>query len=303
MLKRRKNRPASVHGNTLPRMAELVPHADLARPMRLAFISDLHLFSSRCHYDRHEPAIRRALEASDVCVWGGDLFDFCWSQLGDGEQSRRAAVDWLEDWRSEFPDKVFVYLNGNHDAQAKFRDSLSEWAKPHARSGDQQHQNLSPVTKDSVKSSEPTRLSLRPGAIHVGWDALRFADTLLVHGDVMEGGNHDMALAQYRHRWSHEPNTSPANLQNGLYDAAVTARLHLAAASVVHRRRSTCLRLLHWARQQPAWLHHDLKRIVFGHTHRHINGVRVAGIDFYNGGAAVRHVKFDPVLLQVSCRD
>lgn len=300
MLKRRKKQLPK-HGNTSPRLAELVPAPDLVAPVQLAFISDLHLFSSRCHIERHEAAIRRAIEASDVCVWGGDLFDFCWSRLGDGNVSRTAAIEWLEAWRAEFPSKVFIYLNGNHDAQASFRQSLRDWAQPY------QQDDTSPTIPDSRSllqgSEQPAarvQLRLQPGAVHVDWDAIRLADLLMVHGDVIEGGGHSAGLARYRNRWAHESDKSPANLKNGFYDAAVTARLHLAAAGVAHRRRSTCLRLLHWARQQPTWLHHDLQRVVFGHTHRCLDGVHVAGIDFYNGGAAVKHVKFEPVVLSVS---
>lgn len=299
MLKRRKKQ-LSENGNTPPRLAELVPESDPTDPLQMAFISDLHLFSSRCNYERHEATIRRAVEASDVCVWGGDLFDFCWSRIGGGDVSRKAAIDWLEAWRAEFPEKTFVYLTGNHDAQAAFRESLEQWALPHT-----QPENLSPSdtdgdNSDSTRAAQHVRLPMRPGSVYVGLDAIRLADTLMVHGDVIEGGRNSVGLDQYRNRWAHEPATSPANLQNGLYDAAVTARLHLAAAGVAHRRRSTCLRLLHWARQQPDWMHHNIGQVVFGHTHRCLRGVHVAGIDFYNAGAAVKHVKFEPVVLPVS---
>ena len=281
MLKRRKKQ-LSENGNTPPRLAELVPESDPTDPLQMAFISDLHLFSSRCNYERHEATIRRAVEASDVCVWGGDLFDFCWSRIGGGDVSRKAAIDWLEAWRAEFPEKTFVYLTGNHDAQAAFRESLDQWARPHT-----QPENLSPSdtdgdNSDSTGAAQHVRLPMRPGSVYVGLDAIRLADTLMVHGDVIEGGRNSVGLDQYRNRWAHEPATSPANLQNGLYDAAVTARL------------------LHWARQQPDWMHHNIGQVVFGHTHRCLRGVHVAGIDFYNAGAAVKHVKFEPVVLPVS---
>ena len=281
MLKRRKKQ-LSKNGNTPPRLAELVPESDPTDPLQMAFISDLHLFSSRCNYERHEATIRRAVEASDVCVWGGDLFDFCWSRIGGGDVSRKAAIDWLEAWRAEFPEKTFVYLTGNHDAQAAFRESLDQWARPHT-----QPENLSPSdtdgdNSDSTGAAQHVRLPMRPGSVYVGLDAIRLADTLMVHGDVIEGGRNSVGLDQYRNRWAHEPATSPANLQNGLYDAAVTVRL------------------LHWARQQPDWMHHNIGQVVFGHTHRCLRGVHVAGIDFYNAGAAVKHVKFEPVVLPVS---
>lgn len=285
---RQKTKTDSSNGTTSYRLAELrtalASDADQPNRRLIAFVSDLHLFSSRCHYQRHEAAVRRCIEAADICVWGGDLFDFCWSQIGDGRQSRAAAIDWLETWRAEFPDKSFVYLTGNHDAQPTFAEALQQWAKPHSGAG---------LIDDRF-------LDITPGSVHVGWDAVRWGDILLVHGDVIEGGNHPASLATYRNRWSHESrkSTAPMRVRNGIYDAAVAARLHLAAAGVAHRRRASCLRLLRWARNQPEWLHRDLDRIVFGHTHRRLDGVRVAGVQFFNGGAAVRHVGFSPVLLR-----
>lgn len=295
---------------------------DRSSSASVAFVSDLHLFSSRCDYDRHAAAVGRAIEGSDICVWGGDLFDFCWSQVGDLERSRRQAVEWLEHWRKRFPDKVFVYLNGNHDAQEAFQEDLRNWAS-----------RANPHAGESLVvggDGSPDRLVARPGSVHVGWDAIRLADTVLVHGDVIVGGGSAEALATYRSRWEHGPKAEhgvkgvkgeraaqesarrfagsgpalrrePANgkLRNGLYDAAVATRLHLAAAGVAHRRRNVCLRLLRWIRDQPGWLHQDVGRVVFGHTHRRMHGVEVGGTLFFNGGAAVRHVPFDPVVITV----
>jgi len=312
------------------RIGEMVlPAAADSRPQetraRVAFVSDLHLFSSRCDYDRHAAAVRRAIETADICVWGGDLFDFCWSQVGDLQRSRDRAIEWLEQWRTEFPEKVFLYLNGNHDAQQAFQDDLKAWAASVNRDWD----GHLTTGEDRL----PSRLIAHPGSVHVGWDAIRLADTVLVHGDVIVGGGSAAALATYRSRWEHGPKAEhgtkgvkgelaaqesarlfaghgpathrrPANgkLRNGLYDAAVASRLHLAAAGVAHRRRNVCLRLLRWIRDQPGWLHQDVARVVFGHTHRRMQGVEVGGTLFFNAGAAVRHVAFDPVVFTVQHR-
>jgi UDP-2,3-diacylglucosamine pyrophosphatase LpxH len=48
---------------------------------RLTFISDLHLFSNRCNASEHVDLMARAIDESELCVWGGDLFDFRWSRL------------------------------------------------------------------------------------------------------------------------------------------------------------------------------------------------------------------------------
>lgn len=282
-----------LHNNVQPQIATLVPpqvssdSGDGDRQYTTAFISDLHLLSSRCHYSRHEGAIRRAVEAAQVCVWGGDLFDFCWSCHGDGPQSREIAIEWLEQWRTEFPDKTFVYLTGNHDAQPEFQDALAEWA------GSDPNR---PLAVDGEHE-----LTIQPQAVYVGLDAIRLGDCLMVHGDVIEAGGVDADLARYRSRWQHERRgiERPPRVRNQLYNAAVSARLHLATASVAHRRKNVCMRLVHWIHSQPDWVGDGVQRIVFGHTHRRLDGIRIADYQFYNTGAAVKHVPFDPVVLDV----
>lgn len=280
------------HDSNSPNIATLVHPAPLPGgedqspgvPYTATFISDLHLLSSRCSYPDHEIAIRRAVESADVCVWGGDLFDFCWSCEGDGPKSREIAIEWLDGWKQEFPDKTFVYLTGNHDAQSEFQDALAEWA------GGSIH------TQEGAR--QQPQLSIEPSAVHVGLDAVRIGDCLMVHGDVIEGGGDSLAL--YRSRWQHERTGRhrPPMVRNSLYNAAVNTRLHLATAGVAHRRKNTCLRLLNWARNQPDWVSDGVRRIVFGHTHRRLRGVHIAGYEFHNGGATVKHVPFAPVVLQ-----
>ncbi len=219
-------------------------------------------------------------------MWGGDLFDFCWSCEGDGPKSRELAIEWLDRWKREFPEKTFVYLTGNHDAQTEFQDALAEWAggSGQARGASLQH----------------PRLSIEPAAVHVGLDAIRIGDCLMVHGDVIEAGGIDAGLAAYRSRWQHDRTGThrPPTIRNSLYNVAVNARLHLATAGVAHRRKNSCLRLLRWTRNQPDWVDDGVRRIVFGHTHRRLRGVRIAGYEFYNGGATIKHVPFAPIVLE-----
>ncbi len=285
------------HDNSSPNIATLVrPEGTLAgdpadaldanNVCTAAFISDLHLLSSRCNYRDHEYVIRNAIEAADVCVWGGDLFDFCWSCEGDGPKSRRLAIEWLDRWKREFPMKTFVYLTGNHDAQPEFQDALAQWAG-----------NTHQISSDQSPRPE---LSIQPAAVHVGLDAVRIGDCLMVHGDVIERGGMDGGLAAYRSRWQHERTGAdrPPAIRNSVYNAAVKARLHLATAGVAHRRKDVCLRLLRWTRSQPDWVSDGVRRIVFGHTHRRLRGVHIAGYEFYNGGATVKHVPFAPIVLE-----
>src|SRR6056297_1750871 len=78
-------RKTLMHDTSSPRIVKLVRSdgGDLGNPLTIAFISDLHLLSSRHDYARHAASVRRAIESCDVCIWGGDLFDFHWSCEGD----------------------------------------------------------------------------------------------------------------------------------------------------------------------------------------------------------------------------
>lgn len=231
---------------------------------RLAFISDLHLFSSRCNVDEHHEMIDRAINDCDLCVWGGDLFDFRWSRLKNESESVERALTWLEDWYIHYPTTQFVYLDGNHDAHLAFSNELTRWSEQRSR-------------------------------FTCGLDCIRVHDTLLLHGDVIEGKGDLDRFADYRVRWQNKRNAS--QVANNIYDVAIATRVHRAAAFAAHRRRATCIRLMHWMHGQPDEDTLGVRRIVFGHTHRRIRGYRLQGIEFHNGGAAIRHVPFSPVEL------
>jgi UDP-2,3-diacylglucosamine hydrolase len=232
---------------------------------RLTFISDLHLFSNRCNVNEHHSLIESSIENADTCVWGGDLFDFRWSRLENERASVAQALRWLEGWYERFPNKQFVYLHGNHDAHGAFSEAMIHWAAERER-------------------------------FACDLNCMRIKDTLFLHGDVIEGkGNHE-AFAEYRGRWQNKPVAS--RVASGIYDVAIAARAHKAAAMAAHRRKATCLQLLNWMHRQPKQATAGIRRIVFGHTHRRINGYRLEGIEFFNGGATIRHVPFSPVLVE-----
>ena len=243
-------------------MIEFLPSE--ANVQRLAFISDLHLFSTRCNADEHHDMIDRAVAESDLCVWGGDLFDFRWSRLGSETESVDRALQWLEDWYKKYPSKQFVFLDGNHDAHLPFSNELTRWSEQRER-------------------------------FTCGLDCIRVHDTLLLHGDVIEGKGDHSRFTDYRVRWRNKRNAS--QVANNIYDVAIATRVHRAAAFAAHRRRATCIRLMHWMRSQSDDLTSGVRRIVFGHTHRRVRGYRLQGIEFHNGGAAIRHVPFEPVEL------
>ncbi len=237
------------------------------RPTRFVFISDLHCFSNRSIADEHTSTIDEAIRRSDVCVWGGDLFDFRWSQIGCEDTSIQHAIQWLQSRYDEHPEQQFVFLRGNHDAHHAFAERLGLWATHRER-------------------------------FQCGLDGLIAGDVFFVHGDVVEKGGSEAGFRSYRESWQAKPVAHPR--AGRVYDVAVAARLHQAAAIAVHGHRRTCGRLAKWIQHQRDERLRSVRRVVFGHTHRYIGHRHVAGLDFYNGGAAIKHVKFKPVELVVS---
>ncbi|TWU48755.1 hypothetical protein Poly51_46580 [Rubripirellula tenax] len=233
---------------------------------RVTFVSDLHWLSGRSNADTHHGRIERVIDDADICIWGGDLFDFRWSRVGDDDASVATALQWLDRWYRMFPKKHFVYLNGNHDSHLAFHDALVQWS--------------------SVRDRFTSDL-----------ECVRIGDTLWLHGDVIEGDGTADAFTRYRHKWHDKP--VAGKLANRVYDVAVHARVHRAAAIAGHRKRNTCRRLIRWMNRQPTEQTIGIKRVVFGHTHRRMLGYRLQEIDFYNGGAAIRHVPFHPITLDV----
>jgi UDP-2,3-diacylglucosamine pyrophosphatase LpxH len=233
-------------------------------PVSATFVSDLHLFSNRSSYGVHRESIERSIDEAEMCVWGGDLFDFRWTRLGDDRATVVESTRWLRDWLERYPAKQFVFLRGNHDANAAFQASLCQLASEYAN-------------------------------FYCELDAVRVGDTLMLHGDLLEGAGTRASLATYRDSWRHKP--IAGRVQNHIYDVAVLARLHKAAAMSAHRHRATCTRLWRSISSELGGEIAGVQRVVFGHTHRQIRGLKFARTQFFNPGAAVRHVKFAPVNL------
>jgi len=238
------------------------PNGD--RPNRIAFISDLHLFSSRSTAEQHQMAMQMAASEAEMVVFGGDLFDFRWSQLGGPGATTTAAVDWLSRFMDTAGQRQYVFLFGNHDGDERLRDGLRAWAET------------------------------RP-EFQIAGDLLRVGDIMMLHGDAIEGNGDLQRFDAYRARWALKPQASTA--QSRVYDAAVTLRAHRVAAIIAHRRRRTCQRLTHYLAHHACGPEEGIRRVIFGHTHRFLPGHWFGGMRFYNPGAAVRGVPFKPVVL------
>lgn len=211
-------------------------------------------------------SIEEAVERSDICVLGGDLFDFRWN-LGMSTASGLArAGSLLTRWTDRFSERQFIYLSGNHDAHEPFVEAMFGIAENHS-------------------------------SFDAGIDALLIRDTLFLHGDVIENGGTDEAFARYRADWAKKPRGS--RQANRLYGLAVELRLHKLLAAAAHPNRCTFERLLHWIESREELSGIEIKQVVFGHTHRRVVNGKHRGVLFQNPGAAVRHVRFEPVMLEI----
>ncbi|EMI19773.1 hypothetical protein RMSM_03301 [Rhodopirellula maiorica SM1] len=94
-------------------------------PKQAVFISDLHLMSTRSTAEQHHTQIASLIERNEMVVWGGDLFDFRWSRFSSEVEAVDFSLDYLQQWRNEYPEKQFVFLCGNHDASPIFLSKVT----------------------------------------------------------------------------------------------------------------------------------------------------------------------------------
>jgi UDP-2,3-diacylglucosamine hydrolase len=236
-------------------------------PQRVTFLADLHLFSARSTADQHENSMVTMARESEMVVFGGDLFDFRWSRIGNARQTANSAVHWLERFMNRVGKREFLYLYGNHDGDEELRQALRA-------------------------------LQNRDSRFSVAGDLLRVGDTAFLHGDVIEGRGCSIAFQEYRERWAEKRQASHA--QSRAYDAAVALRVHRLAAAMAHRRVQTFQHLLVYLKHKQCGPAEGVRRVVFGHTHRMLTGRPYAGVRFFNPGATVRGIPFHPVVLNMS---
>ncbi len=239
-------------------------------PGRITFISDLHLFSARTTAAKHEAEMIELAKQSDMIVFGGDLFDFRWSRIGNALHTANSAISWLQHFmarcgRQEPQARQFVFLFGNHDGDRELRCALDEFA-----------------------CSE--------SGFSIAGDLLRVGDVAFLHGDAIEGDGSLAGFEDYRARWADKRQANRA--QSTAYDAAVALRVHRVAAAMAHRRNRTFQRLLNYLNEHHCGPREGVKRVVFGHTHRFLPGRPFGGVLFYNPGATVRGVPFHPIVLE-----
>ncbi|NDV63464.1 hypothetical protein G0Q06_13445 [Puniceicoccales bacterium CK1056] len=217
-----------------------------------ATVSDLHIFS---HHSRSKQYLRHIEETAGkakVFVLNGDIFDFKWSEHGVFSRSVTAATRFIKELIEQAPDCQFFITLGNHDAVPPYMDALDELA--------QSHHNLT-------------------------WHefAVRVADRVFLHGDVIHAGCTNDALRTFRSKLQR-----PANghaLQRMAHSAIHRSRVSSVALRMVPKRLLAS-RILAYLDHED-WLNNgSIRHVYFGHTHNHFEDFQHQGFTFHNCGAA-----------------
>ncbi|GIW99529.1 MAG: hypothetical protein KatS3mg111_2862 [Pirellulaceae bacterium] len=225
------------------------------------FVSDLHLFSGRTGEREMVDSLRGLSRPEQCLVLGGDIFDFRWSRHGGIRDSSKAARIWLDLLLERTGQAKVIYLPGNHDCHPHFLRYLEALAERTDRFQWHRH-----------------------------WWQLQ--DCLFLHGDILATRGCEIALDRYRRRFHHH--RPPPALLHQTYELAVGLRAHRWVPQLVHRPKTTCRRLLRLIRMLPIESFPEVRRVFFGHTHVPINGLTIDGVEFYNPGAGLRHMRPQP---------
>ena len=230
-------------------------------------VSDLHLFARRSRGAARFENLREALTQVEVLVLNGDIFDFRWSTVGDGDRTVAAALDWLGMLAAGLPDCEIHYTVGNHDCTAAFKQGLASLA-------------------DALPK------------FHWNEYLFRLGSRLFVHGDCAQRRmNHD-GLIRFRNRWQRDWQWNPAMAR--AYECVdrlgITKRVH----QLHFPRRRTVGRIAYYLdSSHPGW-RETTRDCYFGHTHLPFADYTHDGIRFHNTGSAIHHLGFNPIRFEVT---
>jgi len=235
---------------------------------RACFVSDLHLFANRSRADDHLHGIQRAADDADLCILGGDIFDFRWSTLPSTDATVDAAVCWLRDLCRFAPQTEVQFLLGNHDYHVRLIDRLPELSR-------------------DVANFEWHRFYIRAG------------DTVFLHGDVADRKMTSEMLERRRERWA--THRQKGRYHSRAYDLVVKSRMHLLVPRAVYPRRLVARRIVSYLDHIGHGRDKGVRQVCFGHTHRPLQEYRYRGLLFHNGGAPIGTGRFQ--ILQVEVAD
>ncbi len=223
------------------------------------FVSDLHVFSGRSVGESLGNGLQANHRRANLLVLGGDIFDFKWSSM-TAAGTLLAAEKWLQSLLQQWDGEV-VFLAGNHDCAPNFLQVLQEVASRNARFTWHDHQ-------------------------------VQMGDSLFLHGDVLDAGQHVSQLASYRDKF--HPFSHQSKISRQAYSALVAMRIHRMAPKLRHRPTLTGLKL-HRLLPQLVERPEEVRQVFYGHTHVGVGGLEVNGVSFSNPGAAIRHIEFKPI--------
>ena len=231
----------------------------------VCFVADLHLFSHRSRGHLIDEEILAAARRSQVCVLGGDIFDFKWSAHSSHEASLLAAVEWLCRLIEAVPECQFHFVLGNHDDLPALVALLPELATRYA---------------------------------NFYWDRfyLRLGDTMFLHGDAADRQMSHERLTDRRDRFSH---ARRHRLAHGLYGLLVRAHLHRLIPHAVYPPAIVADRLLKYLREVGHGPEEGVRQVCFGHTHRPLAAYQRGGLQFHNGGAPIGRAQYRIIEVQV----
>lgn len=232
---------------------------------KACFFSDLHLFANRSRGARHLDAIREVANRSQLCVLGGDIFDFKWSTLPSGNHTVDAAVAWLRDLSASVPHCRMHFLLGNHDYHPGLIEQLPRLAQ-------------------ELPNFEWERFFLRQGNV------------MFLHGDVADRKMTAQLLEQRRLKFCHEPRGAA---HHRAYDLIVNTHVHAVLPRAVYPKRIVARRILSYLENIGHGPETGLQHVYFGHTHRAVNGYAHAGVEFHNGGAPIGRARYQILELDI----
>ncbi len=214
-------------------------------------VSDLHKYSSRSTFHWHREEIYKAMAASDIFVFNGDIFDFRWTNLNSVEETIIQATQWLGSLAKQSPHCQLHFIPGNHDCHPAFLNSLSELTR--------QHSNF-----------------------HWHEYYFKFGDTVFLHGDIIDSGPGNDKLKSYRQKFI--KSKKHGTLSNFIYDLVVGAGLHIVL-SRLRPRHTQANRLLSYLKPEVI---KGVRRICYGHTHCAFENYLYNNISFCNSGTMTR---------------
>ena len=230
------------------------------------FLSDLHMFSRRSMYHRHEKEILARAADARVVVLGGDIVDFSWTTLPSVNATIDAAMDWLANLVASNPQCQFHYLLGNHDCHAEFVERLGH------------------VTEENE---------------NLHWEPffLRIGSAVMLHGDAVhlkQRNNIALALARsQKHQF-----VQPA-YRHQIYQLAIHSKLHAVVGKLANPRNVVAKRIWEYLANEEVDVAGTVKNVYFGHTHVPMQDFSYRGVQFHNGGASISGLKFNMLPMQL----